>query len=81
MIELCTLICFQGCELEVECFDLAIKEVKVLSPDDEVFLIRDLFKGDEWNKLATGKRRVPGSLFLKKSKRRIKRSCSVLQKE
>lgn len=51
----------------MECFDLAIKEVKLLSPN-EVFLVRDLFKGYEWNRLATGERRVLGSLFLKEVK-------------
>lgn len=48
----------------MECYDLAIEEVKSLFPG-EIFLVRDLFKGYEWNRFDIGERRVLGSLFLK----------------
>ncbi|WAI39625.1 MAG: single-stranded DNA-binding protein [Bacillus paranthracis] len=42
---------------------MAIQEVENLN-SGEIFLIKDLFKGYEWNRLAIGDRRSLGSLFL-----------------
>ncbi|MFJ7763846.1 MULTISPECIES: single-stranded DNA-binding protein [Bacillus cereus group] len=47
----------------MDCLKLAIQEVENLNPG-EMFLIKDLFKGYEWNRLAIGDRRSLGSLFL-----------------
>ncbi|WP_060679482.1 single-stranded DNA-binding protein [Virgibacillus halodenitrificans] len=47
----------------MECLRLAIQEVDKLSSGEE-FLVKDLFKGYEWNRLAIGDRRSLGSLFL-----------------
>lgn len=47
----------------MECFKLAVQEVENLAPGEK-FLIKDLFKGYEWNRLAIGDRRSLGSLFL-----------------
>ncbi|MGM7665114.1 single-stranded DNA-binding protein [Bacillaceae bacterium C204] len=42
---------------------MAIQEVENLN-SDERFLVKDLFKGYEWNRLAIGDRRSLGALFL-----------------
>lgn len=47
----------------MDCLQLAIKEVKKLN-NNEVFLVKDLFKGYEWNRLEIGERRSLGALFL-----------------
>lgn len=47
----------------MHCLNIAIKEVESLSLN-ETFLVKDLFKGYEWNRLAIGERRSLGSLFL-----------------
>ncbi|WHX41179.1 single-stranded DNA-binding protein [Mesobacillus sp. AQ2] len=47
----------------MDCLKRAIKEVLNLQRDEE-FLVKDLFKGYEWNRLAIGERRMLGSLFL-----------------
>ena len=47
----------------MECLNLAIQEVENLK-SGEVFLVKDLFKGYEWNRLAIGERRSLGALFL-----------------
>ncbi|HDX9641106.1 single-stranded DNA-binding protein [Bacillus sp. TH22] len=47
----------------MDCLKLAVQEVENLNPG-EMFLIKDLFKGYEWNRLAIGDRRSLGSLFL-----------------
>lgn len=47
----------------LDCLKRAIKEVLNLQRDEE-FLVKDLFKGYEWNRLAIGERRMLGSLFL-----------------
>ncbi|EJQ61372.1 MULTISPECIES: single-stranded DNA-binding protein [Bacillus cereus group] len=47
----------------MDCLKLAIQEVENLN-SGEIFLIKDLFKGYEWNRLAIGDRRSLGSLFL-----------------
>lgn len=41
----------------------AIAEMALLK-DDEVFLVRDLFKGYEWNRIALKDRLLLGTLFL-----------------
>ncbi|MFF5996118.1 single-stranded DNA-binding protein [Lysinibacillus sp. KU-BSD001] len=43
--------------------EIAIQEISHLSTGEE-FLVKDLFKGYEWNRLAIGDRRTLGSLFL-----------------
>ncbi|MFP5116142.1 single-stranded DNA-binding protein [Neobacillus sp. 204] len=47
----------------MDCLKLAIQEVENLN-SDERFLVKDLFKGYEWNRLAIGDRRSLGALFL-----------------
>ncbi|MGZ9784408.1 single-stranded DNA-binding protein [Bacillus cereus group sp. BfR-BA-01315] len=47
----------------MDCLKLAIQEVENLNPG-EMFLVKDLFKGYEWNRLAIGDRRSLGALFL-----------------
>jgi len=42
---------------------LAIKETQFLEPN-EVFLVRDLFKGYEWNRISRSDRLLLGTLFL-----------------
>lgn len=44
-------------------FEYAIKETRNLNPD-EVFLIKDLFKGYEWNRIPRNERLLLGTLFL-----------------
>lgn len=41
----------------------AINETKNLH-ENEVFLVRDLFKGYEWNRISRGDRLLLGTLFL-----------------
>lgn len=43
--------------------NIAIKETENLN-QGEVFLIRDLFKGYEWNRISRSKRLLLGTLFL-----------------
>lgn len=47
----------------MDCLKIAIQEVTKLNPG-ETFLVKDLFKGYEWNRLAIGDRRSLGALFL-----------------
>lgn len=42
---------------------LAIKETQFVEPN-EVFLLRDLFKGYEWNRISRSDRLLLGTLFL-----------------
>jgi hypothetical protein len=51
----------------LDCLKRAIQEVPNLQMGEE-FLIKDLFKGYEWNRLAIGERRILGSLFLNEVK-------------
>jgi hypothetical protein len=51
----------------MNCLEIAVKETKYLQSDEE-FLIKDLFKGYEWNRLAIGERRSLGALFLNEVK-------------
>lgn len=46
----------------MECLKKAICEIPLLHKNEE-FLIKDLFKGYEWNRLETGERRQLGSVF------------------
>lgn len=46
-----------------ELLDLAIKETENLM-DNEVFLVKDLFKGYEWNRIPRNDRLLLGTLFL-----------------
>lgn len=47
----------------MHCLQIAIKEVAQLH-EGEIFLLKDLFKGYEWNRLDIGERRSLGLLFL-----------------
>jgi len=49
-------------EDSMECLEKAIQEIPYLNCKEE-FLIRDLFKGYEWNRLNIGERRQLGSVF------------------
>ncbi|HCR84116.1 MAG TPA: hypothetical protein DIW07_12075 [Lachnospiraceae bacterium] len=46
-----------------ELLNSAIKETENLN-QGEVFLVRDLFKGYEWNRISRSKRLLLGTLFL-----------------
>lgn len=62
-------VIFGGKSMDVdELLEYALKEAdKMLS--EEVFLIRDLFKGYEWNRLPKNIRLLLGTLFLNSVKR------------
>ena len=51
----------------MDCLNIAIQEINFLNRGEE-FLVKDLFKGYEWNRLAIGERRTLGSLFLNEVK-------------
>ncbi|AOT68301.1 single-stranded DNA-binding protein [Geosporobacter ferrireducens] len=46
-----------------ELLNIAIKETENLN-QGEVFLVRDLFKGYEWNRISRSERLLLGTLFL-----------------
>lgn len=46
-----------------ELLELAIKETENLS-NGEIFLVKELFKGYEWNRIARNDRLLLGTLFL-----------------
>jgi hypothetical protein len=46
-----------------ELLEIAIKETENLM-DDEIFLVKDLFKGYEWNRIPRNDRLLLGTLFL-----------------
>lgn len=46
-----------------ELLEIAIKETENLM-DDEKFLVKDLFKGYEWNRIPRNDRLLLGTLFL-----------------
>ena len=46
-----------------ELLNIAIKEAENLN-QGEVFLVRDLFKGYEWNRVSRSERLLLGTLFL-----------------
>mgnify|MGYP000903218040 CR=1 FL=1 len=46
-----------------EFLKIAVKETKNLN-QGEVFLVRDLFKGYEWNRISRSERLLLGTLFL-----------------
>lgn len=43
--------------------ELAIKETEKLT-NDEIFLVKELFKGYEWNRIPRNERLLLGTLFL-----------------
>ncbi|WP_298468941.1 single-stranded DNA-binding protein [uncultured Psychrobacillus sp.] len=51
----------------MDCLKHAISEIAQLGVGEE-FLVKDLFKGYEWNRLGSGERRTLGSLFLNEVK-------------
>lgn len=51
----------------MNCLEIAMKELQFLKSGEQ-FLIKDLFKGYEWNRLEIGERRSLGSLFLNEVK-------------
>lgn len=64
----------------MDCLTIAIEEIHQLSIGEE-FLVKDLFKGYEWNRLAIGERRTLGSLFLNEVKHGcLKDSVEVVKK-
>lgn len=64
----------------MNCLEFAVKETKYLKPDEE-FLVKDLFKGYEWNRLAIGERRSLGALFLNEVKNgSLKNTIKVTKK-
>ncbi|MBQ3483615.1 MAG: single-stranded DNA-binding protein [Clostridia bacterium] len=46
-----------------ELLDLAIAETRNIK-ENEVFLVKDLFKGYEWNRISRSNRLLLGTLFL-----------------
>lgn len=46
-----------------ELLEIAIKETENLM-NDEIFLVKDLFKGYEWNRIPRNHRLLLGTLFL-----------------
>lgn len=46
-----------------ELLEIAKKELKNLN-SEEIFLVRDLFKGYEWNKISRSNRLLLGTLFI-----------------
>ncbi|WP_217581568.1 single-stranded DNA-binding protein [Lysinibacillus sp. GbtcB16] len=51
----------------MDCLKQAIFEISQLHVGEE-FLVKDLFKGYQWNRLGIGERRTLGSLFLNEVK-------------
>lgn len=51
-----------GSDMQKDLLELALNEVKELRPG-EVFLVKDLFKGYEWNRLSVNERRNLGRKF------------------
>lgn len=51
----------------MNCLKQAVSEISQLNVGEE-FLVKDLFKGYEWNRLGIGERRILGSLFLNEVK-------------
>lgn len=47
----------------MHCLEIAIQEIEFLDTNEQ-FLVKDLFKGYEWNRLDIGERRSLGALFL-----------------
>jgi hypothetical protein len=68
-----------------ELLEVAIKETEKLN-QGEIFLLRDLFKGYEWNRISRSDRLLLGTLFLnyinssKGSIRSIEKTSSGQQK-
>lgn len=51
----------------MDCLKQAVSEITSLNLGEE-FLVKDLFKGYEWNRLGIGERRTLGTLFLNEVK-------------
>lgn len=51
----------------MDCLKIAVQETTYLQSGEE-FLVKDLFKGYEWNRLGIGERRSLGALFLNEVK-------------
>jgi Domain of unknown function (DUF1413) len=58
---------FMGKRDYMDCLKQAISEISHLAVGEE-FLVKDLFKGYEWNRLGIGERRTLGTLFLNEVK-------------
>lgn len=54
-------------EDNMDCLKQAVSEITSLNLGEE-FLVKDLFKGYEWNRLGIGERRTLGTLFLNEVK-------------
>ncbi|MEK4630509.1 single-stranded DNA-binding protein [Solibacillus sp. FSL R7-0682] len=64
----------------MDCLKKAIQEISYLKKDEE-FLIKDLFKGYEWNRLGIGERRTLGSLFLNEVRHgQLKNNIKIVEK-
>jgi hypothetical protein len=64
----------------LDCLKSAIEEIPSLQMGEE-FLVKDLFKGYEWNRLAIGDRRILGSLFLNEVKNgKLKNIVNIAKK-
>jgi hypothetical protein len=64
----------------LDCLKSAIEEIPYLQIGEE-FLVKDLFKGYEWNRLAIGDRRILGSLFLNEVKNgKLKNIVNIAKK-
>lgn len=46
-----------------ELLEIAKEELKILN-SEEIFLVRDLFKGYEWNRISRSNRLLLGTLFI-----------------
>ena len=46
-----------------ELFDLAKEKAETITITNEVFIVKDLFRGIEWNRIPKGLRTKLGSLF------------------
>lgn len=67
-------------ELYLDCLKKAIQEISCLEIGEE-FLVKDLFKGYEWNRLGIGERRTLGSLFLNEIKHgNLKDTIEIVEK-
>ncbi|WP_241773330.1 single-stranded DNA-binding protein [Bacillus sp. LL01] len=64
----------------MDCLNRAIREIPNLKIGEE-FLIKDLFKGYEWNRLGIGERRTLGSLFLNEVKNGTLKSIVIVAKK
>lgn len=59
--------------------DYAEKEVKKLLPG-EIFIVRDLFLGYEWNRIGKGNRTKLGGIFFRNVKEKESSNIEILDK-